>query len=240
MKLSFDSKLMSVEQKVMESMMVQTKCESRLCNVEQHQQDTTAVKTNFESRLSSIEVDLNSTCTSLSHVCDLVGELHDGAKVHANHENRLLHLEALTRDTTAIVKGSFEGIKEAQHEACLADLNVSFEHRLSTAESNLNLFAVILKDVDERLLNIGHKLSNKVANGLQLAGIENMMMSQKGSESIANTGAVSKTMRDATASLARTCVNLGIGTQIHSNAQLASCKCSSASGTCYPIVEDNI
>jgi len=97
MRLSFDSKLMSIEQKIMESMMTQTKSESRLCDVELNQQKTTAMKANLECRLSSIEGDLNSTCTSLSHVCDLVREHNDGAKVHASHENRLLDLEALTR-----------------------------------------------------------------------------------------------------------------------------------------------
>jgi len=187
----FDSKFCSIELKLMESMISQSNFDIRLCALEQNQQDTAAMKTNFESRLSLVEAKIANTCTSLSQVCGFIGvdldnRLRDVEAVigqltnlqgpfeqhKTQREKDVTTLKANLADNTSVTNGSFDAITDLkiqrsmdQHrfdqQEELANFKLTLEHRFRTIESDSDVMATVLKNLDPMILNIcGDKLNN--------------------------------------------------------------------------------
>jgi len=152
-------------------------------------------------------------------------------------------LKASLEDNAAGIRGSLDAITDVkvqrgidQHmleqKGHLDNLRFTIEQRLYSIESNIDLIAIILKRVDEKLLsNSQDSPSNTFAEGVRLPDVGTAQIIHNDLESI--TSGTSTTM-NSMASLS-SCIHVDKNTfQFHGIANLAR-----TSSTCPPIAEED-
>jgi len=258
-KAQFEVKVLLVEKKLEESMLLQTNFDSKLSALERRELESREVTANFRGRLSSIEGTIGGS--SLSQVCELKANLdhrlselealtyqipklqEPGPKAEAEQTTGLANRRAIFEDSTAGMNSLETTTKKNMdlqafgEKESLEDLKLTFEHRFCSAESNIDLIAMILKRVDKKLSDI----CQQARQCAQSTSIDNAGMSLQDLESMTCNASIPigklSCTRNVAASQVDSCVRVGLDTlQIHHE----SCNCGKERSTCYPIAEEDV